>query len=327
MDAIDFVVTWVDGGDVEWQAEKSRYLPDGASCSDAARYRDWGTLPFWFRAIEKYAPWVNRIHFVTCGHLPEWLNVDHPKLNVVKHSDYIPERHLPTFSSHPIELNMHRIEGLSERFVYFNDDTFLNAPVQPADFFKNGLPVGRLIFSAISPNEDMISSITFNCVKAINRHFSKKALIRNHLSKLLCPTYGMEMLKNISMAPFGLFTGFQTDHLPTPFTKSLFEEVWEEERDLLEEVSSHRFRQADDVNPWLFLYWYLAQGNVQPCSSRHGKCFFKVDETLVRAIGSSRYKMICCNDSGATDDFELQKDLLLDAFRKKLPERSGFERK
>ena len=69
-----------------------------------------------------------------------WLNTENPKLTVVNHKDYIPEEYLPTFSSHPIELNLHRIKGLSEQFVYFNDDTFIINAMQPEDFFKKGLP-------------------------------------------------------------------------------------------------------------------------------------------------------------------------------------------
>lgn len=325
MEPIDFVVTWVDGNDPEWQADKKRYLPENVVNEGVARYRDWGTLPYWFRAVEVYAPWVNKVHFVTCGHLPPWLNVDHPKLNIVKHSDYIPEKYLPTFSSHPIELNMHRIDGLAEHFVYFNDDTFLNVPVHPSDFFKNGQPVGRLIFSAITPNDDVISSVTFNCIKVINRHFSKKELMKNHLAKLLYLPYGPEVVKNVFLAPFSLFTGFQTDHLPTPYTKSLFQEVWEKECDLLDEVSRHKFRDAGDVNPWLFLYWCLAQGKIQPCSSKQGKCFFEVNEALFKAIEAGKYKMICCNDPGEVVDFESQKEALLNAFRRKLPDKSDYE--
>ena len=90
--------------------------------------------------LKNFAPWVNHIYFVTWGHIPSWLNTDHPKLTVVKHEDYIPKQYLPTFSSHPIELNMHRIRGLSEQFVYFNDDTFIINKMEPEDFFRNGLP-------------------------------------------------------------------------------------------------------------------------------------------------------------------------------------------
>lgn len=101
-------------------------------------------LQYWFRGVEKFAPWVNRIYFVTWGHIPSWLNLSHPKLKVVRHEEFIPTDYLPTFSSHPIELNLHRIKGLSERFVYFNDDTFLIRPVLQEDFFQKRTAQGLL---------------------------------------------------------------------------------------------------------------------------------------------------------------------------------------
>jgi len=72
--------------------------------------------------VEQFAPWVRKIHFVTCGQKPEWLNADHPKLSLVNHSDYIPQQFLPTFNSSLIEIYLHRIPDLTEHFVYFNDD-------------------------------------------------------------------------------------------------------------------------------------------------------------------------------------------------------------
>ena len=87
---IDFVVLWVDGNDPEWRAEKAKY--QGAVTGDSNsvnRFRDWGLMPYWFRAVEKFTPWVHKIHFVTCGHVPEFLNLDHPKLSHVSHSDFL----------------------------------------------------------------------------------------------------------------------------------------------------------------------------------------------------------------------------------------------
>ena len=87
MSDIDFVITWVDGDDPAWKEERAKYdHPEGCiSNSNDSQYRDWGILPYWFRSVERYAPWVRRIHFITCGHYPEWLNLDHPKLLFVKH--------------------------------------------------------------------------------------------------------------------------------------------------------------------------------------------------------------------------------------------------
>ncbi len=127
---VDFVVTWVDGNDPVWQAEKAKYSPAKTSDARTSRYRDWDNMQYWFRAVEKFAPWVRKVHFVTYGHLPKWLNTNNPKLHIVNHKDFIPSKYLPIFNVNPIELNLHRIEGLAERFVYFNDDMFLLQPVK-----------------------------------------------------------------------------------------------------------------------------------------------------------------------------------------------------
>ena len=136
---IDFVILWVDGSDPAWQAEKAQYTPPEACSSvdnSTARYRDWENLKYWFRSVEKFAPWVRKIHFVTWGHLPSFLNTDAPKLHIVNHRDFIPEDCLPCFNSPALEINLHNIPGLSEQFVYFNDDMFIINHVKKNDFFQ-----------------------------------------------------------------------------------------------------------------------------------------------------------------------------------------------
>ena len=135
---IDFVILWVDDSDPEWRELRKRYAPKDHFLVDdgEARYRDWETLRYWFRGVEKFAPWVNKIYFVTCGHVPSWLNTDAEKLVHVRHSDYIPADYLPTFSSHPIELFVNRIPELSEHFVYFNDDMFILRSIPKELFYR-----------------------------------------------------------------------------------------------------------------------------------------------------------------------------------------------
>ena len=122
---IDFVITWVDGSDKAWLDEKKCYSPKADNDDSEERYRDWELLKYWFRGVEKFAPWVRKIHFITWGHVPQWLNTEHPKLHIVRHEDYIPKEYLPVFNCNVLEIYMHKIEGLSEQFVYFNDDVFL----------------------------------------------------------------------------------------------------------------------------------------------------------------------------------------------------------
>ena len=76
---IDFVVTWVDGNDPEWQKERKKTLKIteiNSNGNGACRYRDWSSFKYWFRAVEKFAPWVRYVYLVTWGHLPVWLDVE-----------------------------------------------------------------------------------------------------------------------------------------------------------------------------------------------------------------------------------------------------------
>ena len=73
---IDFVMIWVDGNDLEWRKSKAKYNGDEELFNiNDVRYRDWDTLHYWFRCVEKFAPWVRKIHFVTCGHVPQWAGI------------------------------------------------------------------------------------------------------------------------------------------------------------------------------------------------------------------------------------------------------------
>lgn len=65
MSKIDFVVMWVDGNDPEWQKEKQKFSVDDNADGSIYRYRDFGLLKYWFRGVEKFAPWVNNVYFVS----------------------------------------------------------------------------------------------------------------------------------------------------------------------------------------------------------------------------------------------------------------------
>ena len=224
---IDFVIPWVDGADPVWADSYRQYahLEDKRFNVSGERFRDWGLLRFWFRAVAKYAPWVRTIHFVSCGQVPTWLNKEHPQLHLVKHEDYLPARFLPTFCANPIELSFHRIEGLSEHFVYFNDDMFLSAPVQPSDFFKNGLPRETAIRSHLLPSE--FGHIVLNDINLINKYLDFYSLYRKNLRKWFNARYGLQGLKNFLFIPYKDFTGMRESHLPYTLRKSTFEAVWQ----------------------------------------------------------------------------------------------------
>lgn len=104
----------------------------------SSRFADNEELKYSLRSVEKYAPWVRNIYIVTNGQIPSWLNLDHPRMKIVTHEElFVNKSHLPTFSSPAIETHIHRIPGLSKRFIYMNDDVFFGDYVWPDDFYTH----------------------------------------------------------------------------------------------------------------------------------------------------------------------------------------------
>lgn len=325
----DVVVTWVDGSDERWLAERRKYHSSDAS-SGASFYRDWGLLRFWFRGIEKNLSWINRVYFITCGHVPPWLDTGHPKLRVVRHDEFIPKEYLPTFSSAPIEWNINRLDGLSEEFVSFNDDMFLLDAVDKSFFFRDGLPVD--CFEAL-PITDRCTSIfghlLWNCVAAVNRHFSYAECAERNRDKWFSPLYPEEVLKrNEAALLWKSFPGFGFDHFPIPLLKSELDDVWAKNRKLLTETCKHKFRSSKDAIIWLVRYWQLAKGRFVP-EYKDDRRYVSVDEpnsVLRDAILDTHNKVVCLNDSEAPLDFERKARYIQRLMELRLPEMSSFEK-
>lgn len=329
---IDFVIIWVDGSDEEWQKVKREYQPNKNQDAAQNRYRDWENLKYWFRGVEKFAPWVNMIHFVTCGQCPEWLNTNHPKLHMVDHKDYIPQEYLPTFSANPIELNFHRIDGLSEQFVYFNDDFFIMNYVKEEDFFWDGKPKDMLMEYPIGcgGNNEVFSHLLANDFNLIGRHFQRSEIKKRLKKKILSPKYGKYAFYNWCMYhfPFPNFFGVLTPHFAQPYLKSSYEKVWEAEKEVLENTCKNRFRSKDDVNSYVFRIWNLMEGNFVPDNRyKIGKAYFIRDEktTLYQDMLAHKYKLICINDDCSDEVYEAAKIKVNSIFEQILPDKSGFE--
>ena len=330
---IDFVVPWVDGSDLEWQKDFNKHKGISGD-KEVSRFRDWDNLQYLFRGFEKFTPWVNKIYLVTYGNVPDWLNFNHEKLVIVKHEDYMERDNLPVFNSHPIEINMHRIKNLSEKFVYFNDDTFILKSIDKSVFFKNDLPVNVALLGFMSKNykEHTIS----NNISVINKHTKSKKynIIFKNLFKWLYPMYGLKLLRTIVLFPLNKFTGFKSYHMPQPFLKNTFVELWEREYDLLNRVSKSKFRTNKEVSQHLFRYWQFVTGKFYPDSiaNAYKKRKFKNIRTKKDAVLSAndiiskKYEMYCPNDSLIDDgDFIFCKTTINKSLEVLLPEKSSFE--
>lgn len=323
-DGIDFVVTWVDGRDPEWLRQRSQYRPESEAIDNlsSVRFRDNGLLRYWFRGVEKFAPWVRKVHFVTWGHVPQWLDLNHEKLNVVRHVDFIPSDYLPTFSSHTIEFNLHRIEALAEKFVYFNDDMFLTARTAPSDFFRNGLPCDCAIMKPVTMIDNGIRA-EINNMYVINRQFRKRQVLLRHWRKFFALRYGCKMLSTLLMLPYRGIPGFWVRHVPCAYLKSSFEKVWQSEFCAIDRCCRHKFRHETDVNHWLIEYYQYALGIFEPISPNVGKAFEGAADMgrMINAVSSGKYKMTCCNDAADIVDYSF----LQEAFARVFPEKSTWE--
>lgn len=327
---IDIVIPWVDGSDPEWQGEFRKYAAQATGRDDNSeiRYRDWDNLQYLFRGIEKFASWVRKVHFVTTGQKPKWLNLNAPKLNFVRHEDFIPKEWLPTFSVRPIELNLHRIEGLSERFVYFNDDYFLLKPVKEERFFRNGLPCDMAILDTL-PMGGPRGHTLMNDMNVVIHHFNKKKVLKDNPGKWFNPKYGSQLFRSMALMPFSEFPGFRNHHMPQAFLKSTFREVWEAEESLLREVSSHRFRDITDVNQYMFRFWQFMSGKFHPTNITKGTCRYNLTDrdadSLAAAIRGQKSDILVMADSEAACNYDAIVTKINAAFDAILPEKSSFE--
>lgn len=329
---IDFVVTWVDGSDPAWRADRAKYEGGSGVDNREERYRDWGLLRYWFRSVEQFAPWVRTVHFVTYGHLPSWLNLDHPKLHVVRHEDYIPKQFLPTFNANVIEMYLHQIPGLSEQFVNFNDDVYLTRPAKPEDFFQDGKPRDMLALQPVvaNPQNPVMSHLYLNNSLVLCRHFDKRENMRKQPGAYFKLGYPlMYFAYNMLETMFPKFTGFYSVHGPMPFLRGTFAEIWEKEGDLLEELSKNRFRSETDISSYLFREWQKLAGNFVPTNVQKGFRYFEIPadgEKLEMVLRGQKALSICVNDGEVEGDFLRAKAEIEGIFQRAFPKASSFEK-
>lgn len=316
--------------DPKWQAKFARYSNNKENSKNGiskARFRDNGFLKYWFRGVEKFAPWVRKIHFITDGQKPEWLDENNPKINLVNHEDFIPSEFLPTYNSVVIERYLYKIPGLSEHFVYFNDDFYIIDHIGEERFFQNGLPCDIAVFD-YNPSWSQWYHRIKNNIRIINRHFDKKEVMALYHDKWFDESYGMKARWNYILKPYDKFITLRTPHNAQPYLKSTFEEVWEAAGKELTETSANRFRALTDYTPELFRTWQICRGNFVPYNTYRDTRMFPLmvrPKQAIKAIYNQEYKLICLNDNIHIRDYELITAQIREAFQSILPEKSSFE--
>lgn len=341
---IDFVLPWVAGDNQEWNAIRKQYLPQSKDDNDStssARFRDMETLKYVLRSIEKNCPWYNKIYLITKGYYPDWLNTDHPKIELIREDElFIDKSHLPVFSSVAIEMNLSNIPDLSEQFVYLNDDMLIMKKLESERFFVKGKPVDFLSHSFIPRNrlfglfkkrDTWIHSLN-NTLTLINSKFSPITLDHQYLyhhSYSVTNKVNNFLLDKI----FKKVIWLEHWHHPQPYLKTTLQEVYEEFTDELMECSQNRFRDKSDLNQYIYRYWQFAQENFYPYRyddaiiSNLGS--MEVLEKLLEKLDNNKINFVCFNDSTDLSDSEYDniKFKLIAYLEKAFPEQANFEKK
>lgn len=311
---IDIVYTWVDDADPHWAAARAKWaaLQGGSKgatfrANHNERFKNRDELRYSLRSLEMFAPWVNRIHIVTADQTPSWLNLEHPKINLVRHKDIFDSAHLPTFNSSAIETRLHHIPGLTEHFVYFNDDVFLGCPCDAADFFyPNGL--SRFYFSVNTAIPEMHDGDVEEYLQA---DFNAILLFREHLG--FSPTHIME-------------------HVPHPGRRSVITEMERMFPEQFRACAESKFRSSVDLRPLAFMYPHYAfhKQLAVPGEMNHRYLALwkpRIKRQLRGVLKSRRYKTFCINDVGLTDEREEEINCAVAAFLEAyFPLKSEFEK-
>lgn len=332
---IDFVVSWVDGDNAEWLAEKEKYNPSALTGVDVRkrRFRNWYIFQYWFRAVEAYAPWVNKIYIVTPGHYPEWLNLNHPKIVLIDQNILLDEKNRPSFNNCAIELYLHRIPGLSEHFVYFCDDMFLTNPVTPRHFFRKGLPLDSVGFTAlgvhVSDDGKTFYGIPARNLCLVAKHFCKNKVFKQNWKKFLDLRNGKYVLRTLAVSPFSHFTGINEPHTANSYLRSTYVDLWNRAEEDLQDTINARFRQEYGLSQWGVRYWQICMGNFNVRSVGFFESInvkdTKTADKAIRMLSDGKQKVLCLNDDVKDIEYEAVKEMMQTAFEEKLPHKSSFE--
>ncbi|MFE0509104.1 stealth family protein [Streptomyces sp. NPDC058964] len=307
---VDAVYTWVDGSDPAWLHRRSAASSEGlhAEAANAGRYANHDELRYSLRSLAMHAPWIRDIYLVTDDQTPPWLDTSQPGITVVSHREiFSSEEHLPTFNSHAIESQLHHIDGLSEHFLYFNDDVFLGDEVLPEDFFlANGL----------------------------SKFFPSPALVPLGPPDSQDPPVSLAGKNNraIVQERFGTMLVQKMRHVPHPLRRSILDEI---EKDFPEQhqlTSSTRFRGPDDLAVPSSLYHYYAFHTQRALPSELSYVYLDVSlpnaaNRLDQLLLSRDKKVFCLNDTCSTEaDFDRCNRLLRSFLDDYFPVPSRFEK-
>ncbi|MFI7275648.1 stealth family protein [Streptomyces sp. NPDC049879] len=280
---VDVVYTWVDGADPELAAKRDAYRAQAGAPRinarelGASRYESHDELRYSLRSLEMYAPFVRTIHIVTDGQTPDWLDTSAPGIRIVDHKEIFADPSvLPVFNSHAIESQLHRIPGLSERYLYLNDDFFVGRPVDAGYFFHgNGiakLPTAPFQIGLGEPHPD----------EPAPNSSGKNA------ARLLLRQHGRLVVNKFK-------------HAPQPQIRAVMEELEALFPEEIARTAASRFRSLTDVSMTATLHHHHAYLTGRAVPGRYTMRYADIGrpesaEVLAEIAGTRKYDFFCLND-------------------------------
>lgn len=308
---VDIVFSWVDGSSNEFQRKRAERLNAyvvGDGDEHAARFRQVDELRYALRSVHMFAPWIRTIYVATDSPAPWWL-VEHPKVRIVRSEEFFADTEvLPTHNSHAVEAQLHRIPGISEHFLYSNDDMFFGRPVAPELFFTSGgltQYVESDVRIGIGPSRTHRSG--HDNAARVNREVLERR--------------------------FGRVITRDLQHCATPHRRSVMLELEQEFAEEFRRTTAARFRSATDVSVTNSLYHYYATftGRALPTTVPQTRY---IQTTLAsgipqleRLLERRDADMFCLNDGSVPEiPEEVREQVVRDALERYFPVKAPWER-
>lgn len=294
VDKIDLVVPYVDSSDPEWINSFNQYN-DTTKVLEAVnapnRFRGQGNFfRFFFRGLEKNMPWLNNVYLLVQSEsqVPTWINRD--KVKVILHEQFIPKEYLPTYNSCTIELFLWNIPGLSEKFIYTNDDFYSYSKVSPNDFYSDNLVRSNILVHLFAPGAALYDHHCRNSYVAVNKGSN--------------------------------FAGYYLPgHTMRPYLKSALIRCFNEcKEDILNSIS--RFRSEKNINCYIYNNYLYREKLLTRSNLTYKYIGSKCTPTQLSVLNG--FHVVCLNDDRV--DTDLYKDKFVNLiFYHHFPTKSKYE--
>lgn len=309
---IDLVYLWVDGEDPQWRSKYNAFTGKTEEKSEKTckgRYVNNDELKYSLRAVEMYAPWIHKIYIVTDNQTPQWLDTSNPKIKVVDHKEIMPSQSLPCFNSALIEQFLYKIPGLSEKFIYANDDMFINKELTINDLFTpEGFPIIRM------------TRKPFRKFRWFWREKICRKPLKNYSKKIARAAQIIEK-------KYGIYYSGMPHHNIDAYLKSDFKRVTEEiMRKDFEPNLQNRTRNDNDIQRVIFSYIALAEkrGLLRYVDNKESMHLHIHKKRHYEKLDKYQPLFFCMNDSEYADDND--RIMAKNYLDKRFPQKSSVEK-